>query len=219
VNAEAGAAPSLARPWGGPAALVFGCLILAALWLSPLVPASRTAFSVHMLLHLGVVSVAAPILAWGLSRYLPGLHRAGEALSWCLLASFFEMVAVWGWHVPILHDAAGYHDWAFVLEQLSFLAGGLAMWTAAFSARTRGASGAAAFGLFLTFTHMSAFGIVLTLAPRLIYDPNLCRGAFGLDRLEDQHLGGVLMAVGGGLPYLAGTGWAAWRALRERFVA
>jgi putative membrane protein len=63
---------------------------------------------------------------------------------------------------------------------------------------------------------MTMFGMMLTLAPILLYDPDLCRGAFGLDRLQDQHLGGVLMAVGGGLPYLIGTGWALWSMLTEK---
>jgi putative membrane protein len=119
------------------------------------------------------------------------------------------MVAIWSWHVPLLHDAATRHKSLFVLEQASFLIAGLAVWTAAFTARSRETAPAAAFALFLTFTHMTMFGLILTLAPILLYDPDLCRGAFGLDRLQDQHLGGVLMAVGGGLPYLIGTGWAA----------
>jgi putative membrane protein len=185
-----------------------GLIVLAGLWLGPLVPMSRTAFSPHMMLHLGVVVVASPLIACGLAHYLRGPKSFKDALSWCLLAALFEMVAVWGWHIPLLHDAAGPSDALFVLEQASFLLAGLGMWTAAFAARARRVVGAAAIALFFTFTHMTMFGLVLTLAPHLIYDPNLCRGAFGLDRLDDQHFGGVLMAVGGGLPYLIGTGWA-----------
>lgn len=47
-------------------------------------------------------------------------------------------------------------------------------------------------------------GVLLALAPKLIYAPELCIGGFGLDRLDDQRLSGALMAVGGGLPYLIG---------------
>jgi putative membrane protein len=190
------------------------CHVLAALWLSPLAPMSRTAFSIHMLLHLGVVVVAAPLIGFALARRLPPFAGFSEALSWCLLAGVFELVVVWGWHVPRLHDAAARSGGIFVLEQASFLLAGLALWTAAFAARTRLAAGAAAIVLFFTFTHMTMFGLVLTLSPHLLYDPDLCRGAFGLERLDDQHLGGVLMAVGGGLPYLAAAGWAISRLLR-----
>lgn len=184
-----------------------GAVILAALWLGPLVPMSRTGFSPHMLLHLGLVVVVSPLLGLALAWRLPSPESFGEALRWYGLAAAFEMLAVWGWHVPLLHDAAGRSGGVFILEQGSFLAGGLALWTAVWTARTRAAAGAAALVLFLTFSHMSMFGLVLTLAPHLLYDPNLCQGAFGFDRLDDQHFGGALMALGG-LPYLAATVWA-----------
>jgi putative membrane protein len=192
----------------GNASSLAGMLILAALWLGPLPSLSQTAFSPHMMLHLGVVAIAAPLIAFGLAVHIPPITNFGTALSWCLLALLFEMVAVWGWHVPLLHDAAARNTSLFVLEQASFLVAGLAVWTAAFTARSRETAPAAAIALFLTFSHMTMFGVILTLTPILLYDPDLCRGAFGLDRLQDQHLGGVLMAVGGGLPYLIGTGWA-----------
>jgi putative membrane protein len=184
-----------------------GLAILALLWMGPLAPMSRTSFAAHMLLHIGVVAVAAPFLGYALAQRLPAPDRFAIALSWCLTAGLFEMVVVWGWHVPLFHDAAGRSTPLFVVEQASFLAGGLALWTAAMAARTRRTAGAAAIVLFLTFTHMSMFGLVLTLAPRLLYDPNLCQAAFGLDRLDGQHLGGVIM-IAGGLPFFLGTGLA-----------
>ena len=197
-------------------ALALGLAALAALWLGPLVPMSRTAFSPHMLLHLGVVVVASPLLGLSLAVRLRPFGGFRDALSWCLLAGAFEMLAIWGWHIPLLHDAAGRSGWLFALEQASFLAGGLALWTAIGLAREGAPAGAAAIALFFTFSHMTLFGLVLTLAPRLIYDPDLCRGAFGLDRLADQQFGGVLMAVGGGLPYLLGTAWCCWIFLTQR---
>jgi putative membrane protein len=206
--------PTRPRPGAlATAALLLGIAVLAGLWLGPLVPMSRTAFSPHMLLHLGVVVVASPLIAFGLAPRLSAPASLRDAFSWCFLAATFELVVVWGWHVPLLHDAQG-HDFAlFVLEQLSFLAAGLGLWTAAFAAGSTRTAAAPLFALFFTFSHMTMFGLVLTLAPRLIYDPDPCRGAFGLDRLADQQLGGILMAVGGGLPYLLGTAWAASRLL------
>ena len=200
----------------GNASSLAGTLVLAALWLGPLPSLSQTAFSPHMMLHLGVVVIAAPLIAFGLAIHIPPITNFGTALSWCLLALLFEMMAVWGWHVPLLHDAAARNTSLFVLEQASFLVAGLAVWTAAFTARSRETAPAAAIALFLTFTHMTMFGLILTLTPILLYDPELCRGAFGLDRLQDQHLGGVLMAIGGGLPYLIGTGWAVSNMLAEK---
>jgi putative membrane protein len=210
------AIPASGAVWRGNASFLAGMLVLAALWLGPLPSLSQVAFSPHMMLHLGIVVVAAPLIAFGLAVHIPPMTDFGTALSRCLLALLFEMVAVWGWHVPLLHDTAAHNTSLFVLEQASFLVAGLAVWTAAFTARSRETAPAAAIALFLTFMHMTMFGLVLTLAPILLYDPNFCRGAFGLDRLQDQHLGGVLMAVGGGLPYLIGTGWAVSNMLTKR---
>ena len=144
----------------GNASSLAGTLVLAALWLGPLPSLSQTAFSPHMMLHLGVVVIAAPLIAFGLAIHIPPITNFGTALSWCLLALLFEMMAVWGWHVPLLHDAAARNTSLFVLEQASFLVAGLAVWTAAFTARSRETAPAAAIALFLTFTHMTMFGLI-----------------------------------------------------------
>lgn len=179
-----------------------GLLVLAALWLGPLVRQSHTAFSAHMLLHLGVMLVAAPLLAWAIAARLPSPAAMGEAAQWYLLAAAFETLAVWGWHIPALHDAASRAPLVFALEQVTFLLAGLALWVALLSARTAASAIVAALVAALTFSHMSMFGLLLALVPHLIYDPSFCRGWMGLDGLDDQHLGGGLMAAGG-LVYLA----------------
>ncbi|HEX4298367.1 MAG TPA: cytochrome c oxidase assembly protein [Devosia sp.] len=193
--------------------LVAALAVLAGLWCGPLLPLSRTAFSAHMLLHLGLVVVAAPLLGLALAAHLPSPRGFANALGWYLLAGAFEMVAVWGWHIPLLHDAAGHNLPLFAVEQASFLAGGTALWAALWTARTPAAALAAAITAFFAFAHTSMFGLLLSLVPRLIYDPNLCQGAFGLDRLDDQHLGGALMAVSG-LVYLAAAAVLCVRVLR-----
>ena len=83
--------------------LAVGLLLLAAFWLGPLPEMSRTAFSPHMILHLGLVGVAAPLLAFGLlgAGLLP---RRGVTVGWAVAASLLEFVIVWGWHTPGLHE-------------------------------------------------------------------------------------------------------------------
>ena len=51
--------------------------------------------------------------------------------------------------------------------------------------------------------HMTLLGVLLALAGRPLY---LHAGppAFGLSPLQDQHLGGVIMLVYGGISYLLG---------------
>ena len=184
--------------------LGLGVLILAALWLSPLPAMSGRAFSPHMILHLGVAVVAAPLMAIGLNRTRFGLGDVSGLPAAALAASAVEMIIVWGWHVPALHEAAALDDRAFIAQQTSFLAAGMGVWMVSFAGRSRAAAGIGMLAMLFTFMHMAMLGILLTLAPHILYAPEICLGAFGLDRLDDQRFGGALMAVGGGLPYLIG---------------
>ena len=59
--------------------------------------------------------------------------------------------------------------------------------------------------LLLTSMHMTLFGALLALTPRPLYDH---AGHFASPApLEDQHLGGAIMLLVGGLSYLAGGLW------------
>lgn len=198
--------PDLARDWP----LGLGLLLLAVLWLGPLPGAARTSFSSHMILHLGVMVVAAPLVALGLARLVP--MPARMPLVWLAVAgSVAEFVVVWGWHAPALHAAAGFIPAGFALQQASFLLAGVLVWLAGFAARGRGGAAAGLVAMLMCFMHMSMLGVLLATTPRLVYAPELCGGGFGLGPLDDQRLGGVLMAVGGGLPYFGGAVFFAHR--------
>ncbi|UIJ71017.1 cytochrome c oxidase assembly protein [Aurantimonas sp. HBX-1] len=182
--------------------LLAGGAILLAMWLSPLVPLSRRSFSAHMILHLGIVTVASPVLAIGLQR-APGFSRLRFGAMAALGATGFDMFVVWAWHAPALHAAAARSAPVFVLQQASFLLAGLMVWAVAVFGRSRAEVGMGALTMFMTFMHMTMLGMVLALAPALVYAPDICVGAFGFERIEDQRLGGTLMAALGGLPYMA----------------
>lgn len=191
--------------------LALGVLILVVLWAGPLPGRARVSFSSHMILHLGVMVVAAPLVALGIAR--TGLMpRVGNWIPFAIAASLAELVVVWGWHAPALHEAAGLVPWVFAVQQASFLAAGLLVWLPGL-APGREAAGAGTLAMVMSFMHMSMLGVLLTTIPALLYDPELCLGGFGLGPLEDQQLGGVLMAIGGGLPYLAGGVFFAHRLL------
>lgn len=194
------ATPERRSPWP----LAAGLALLALLWLGPLPEMSRTAFSAHMILHLGIVAVAAPLLAIGMKRVGFGLNRLRPGLKSAAAASVFDFVMVWAWHAPPLHEAASRDLSVFALQQVSFLAAGLLIWGVAFAGDRREDAGAGAVAMLATFMHMTMLGALLALAPALIYAPDVCIGAFGFERLEDQRFGGTLMAIAGGLPFLAG---------------
>lgn len=193
--------------------LFCGLAALAAVWLGPLPAMSRAAFSPSMITHLGVVALAAPLLGIGFANAAARTgYRTSSAL-WPLAASVLELVAVWGWHMPAAHEAAA-RSWSFfVAEQLSYLATGLAIWFFAFAGNDRRTAGGGALACFMSFMHMTLLGMVFLWAPSVLYDADICRGAFGLSPLEDQQFGGMLMIGWGSLVYFIGGMARAWHLL------
>lgn len=189
------------------AATLAGVFILALLWLGILPFSDRASFSVHMIVHMGVVAAAAPLLAIGLSGsrfdFTIGRHWLTP-----MLASVFELFAVWGWHVPAMR-ALSENSFAFAtLEQLVFLAAGLTLWLSCFGGAAIGREErrlAGVFGLLFTSMHMTLLGALLTLSPRPLYGEGevTCFG-IPLSGATDQQAGGVIMLLVGAVIYLAG---------------
>jgi putative membrane protein len=215
AQAQAVATRADARPLVAAWPLAAGLAALAALWLGPLPAMSARAFSPHMLLHLGVIAVAAPLIAGGVRRLMARVRGVDLSVGAALAAVLFDMAVVWGWHIPALHESAALGDGAFVLQQASFLGAGLLLWLVALSGGARAAAGIGMLSMLFTFMHMAMLGVLIALAPRLLYAPEVCLGAFGFDRLEDQQFGGALMAAGGGLPYLIAGCILAYRLIAE----
>ncbi len=187
------------------AAGIAGLAVLAALWFVPLA-ASAPEFPVHMIRHMGLVAVVAPLLALGFSRQLAPLAISP------LIAAVIEFAVVWAWHLPQLHAAARLSGLAFAVEQAAFLGAGLLVWVGAFGARQPLAG---AGGLLLTSMHMTLLGAMLVLAPRDLY-AELCGTA---PDLSGQQIGGLLM-LGIGTPvYLAGGLWLVRRTVNAEVPA
>ena len=191
---------------------VLGLLTLAAVWLGPLPQLAPQAFFAHMTMHMGVVAVAAPLLTLGMAGSRLDPVRKAPVLFAPIPASVLELVVVWAWHAPALHHAARHSTVGLVAEQGSFLASGLLVWLSAFGggALRRGdRTAAGVVGLLLTAMHMTLLGALLALTPRPLYAHPAGAGQAGvgfstLTPLEDQHLGGAIMLLVGGLSYLLG---------------
>lgn len=191
--------------------LALGFVVLVAAWMGPLPELARQAFSAHMMLHMAVVAVAAPLLALGVAggRFDP-VPRA-PALFAIIPASLIELVAVWAWHAPALHHAARHRPGAMVAEQATFLLAGLLLWLSVLGGdarRERARRALGVVGLLLTSMHMTLLGALLALTPRPLYhssgSPPLELTPLALTPLEDQHLGGAIMLAVGGASYLLG---------------
>jgi putative membrane protein len=161
-----------------------------------------------MALHMGVVAVAAPLVALAVAGGRLDPVRRAPWLFPPIPASVLELVVVWAWHAPALHHAARRGAPTLVVEQATFLLAGLLVWLSALGGdRTRRGNRAAAgvVALLLTSMHMTLLGALLALGPRPLYAHGA--GFAGLTPLEDQHLGGAIMLIGGGASYLLGGIW------------
>lgn len=196
---------------------ILGAILLGGLWLGPLPAMTAHSFAAHMTLHMGVVAIAAPLLAAGLAgtRFDPVQKRP----AWfpAVPISILELVVVWGWHAPALHHAARQVAWGMAAEQACFFLTGLLLWLAAVSgSRERAGAGVAA--LLLTSMHMTLLGALLALTPRTLYAHRDHTGS-SLPALDDQHLGGAIMLVVGGVSYLAGGLALTTRLVRRKLAA
>jgi len=193
-----------------------GSLLLAAIWFGPLLDEWRESFASHMLAHMGVIAVAAPLIALG----LPAQWRPGPSMPVALpvIASVLELFTVWAWHAPLMRGAVRDSLVMTVFEQATFLAAGVLLWWSSFGVPgSRKHAGAGAIALLLTSIHMTLLGALLALSPRSLYGSEnvTCFGLI-LGAGEDQQLGGVIMLLVGAIIYLTGGVFLIARLLSDR---
>lgn len=196
-------------------ALAVGVALLGLIWGGPLISTWRGSFASHMLAHMGVVALAAPLIAIGLSNY----SRSWRIPGWApIIASLVELAVVWAWHMPEMRLLAETSTFVTAIEQAMFLVAGLLVWIACLHQPPHDMRPAAAgaFGLLFTSIHMTLLGALLSLSPRPLYGEGTVT-CFGLELSanQDQALGGVLMLLVGAVVYLAGALWLLARLLRE----
>jgi putative membrane protein len=200
-----------------------GWLALAAALVSPLDAMGTQLFSAHMLQHEALMIVAAPLLVlgrpfalwlWGLPpawrRPVAATVRTGAVQTgWALLtmplfAWLFHAAVLWLWHAPLLFEAALHSNAIHTLQHLSFLGSALLFWWAVLGdGSSRPQRGLSMLYIFTTMAHTGALGALLTWSEVIWYPSYIGAGeAFGMDALEDQQLGGLIMWVPGGLAYL-----------------
>jgi putative membrane protein len=200
------------------ASLPAGLVIITAAWAGLIDSVGVGPFSAHMTAHIAVVALAAPLLAAGAAGRALDPVRSAPRLFAPIPAAIVELVVVWGWHVPALHDAARSYAPAYAAEQASFLIAGLLLWLSAFggvAARETARAAAGVVAMLFTSMHMTLLGALFALTPRPLYSHGV---EHTLPTLADQHLGGVIMLLVGGGSYLAGGLWLTGRVLRHRSI-
>lgn len=192
-----------------------GVLVLAAAWVGPLPTSAGHSFAAHMLLHIVIVAGAAPLLAWGAAGTILDPVKYAPRLFSAIPASIVELIAVWAWHAPALHDAARGGGLPYVLEQGTFLFAGVLLWSSVLGGDAQARPARAAAGvvaLVFTAIHMTLLGALFALAPRALY----AHAMDGAGAVSDQQIGGVIMLIVGGGAYLGGGLWLMGEVLRTR---
>ena len=211
LSQRAGAHPPRARR------LVSAMAALAALAValaSPLDPLAHERFVAHMVQHLLLITVAAPlvlladpfpVLLWafpararaalqplfargGVIRRILGLLTS-MPLAWLLFAT-----TVWLWHLPALYERALDDGRVHALEHFAFFGAALVFWWPVLDPAPRvrrpAHPGASIVYVVLAAFQSAALGLALMLWPSVLYPSYATAGAHPLD---DQVWGGIVM--------------------------
>lgn len=208
-------------------------LTLALIW--PFDVLGGTILSAHMVQHVLLTTVAAPLLVlsapltvalWALPRparravggvtHAPGVRQGWRWLTLPLLAWALYATSLWMWHMPRFYEAAAGDELIHVLEHLCFLGSALVLWWAALMSARASELGVGA-GIFLLFTTAcqdGLLGALLVFAPRPLYGFYAeAAHLLGRDPLADQQVAGVIMWIFGGTVYLGAALALAWKFL------
>ena len=211
-----------ASPWRRRSLL--GSVVALAIALgSPLEAMAAALASAHMVQHILLVLVAAPLLVVGapmatvlaagparvrgiavrLARNR-GISNMSRVARVPLVAWFSHAAALWLWHSAVLYDMALHHPWVHAVEHLTFLGTGMLFWSTVLGPHRRyRVSGPAAVLVVFTMGLQSVFlSALLTFSPTAWYGTYaISAPTWGLDPLTDQQLAGLIMWIPAGFVY------------------
>lgn len=192
-----------------------GMLLTGLAVFGPIDAAAADSTAMHMVQHMLLITVVAPLLVlarplpqWraGLAGPLrPAMDRAMRpmlrSLRRPMLWALLHGAALWLWHLPGPYTAALQHEGLHALEHACFLLSAWAFWWTVLRAPAPQRP-LALMGLLFTLMHTGFLGAVLVFAARPLY--------FAETRsLGDQQLAGLLMWAPGGIVYIAAAAWVA----------
>lgn len=198
---------------------------------SPVDDAAARDLPIHMIQHLLLLAVVAPLLAMsepvtcvlyalpdGLRRRVhPGVRRVVRSqtsrrgwLVWMVVAYCLSAATLVVWHVPALYDAAVREPLVHALEHASFVATATLFWWMALGATRRSRRGFGVLAVFAATLPATALGIAMTLSTTPWY-ATYGRGAAAV---RDQQVAGALMWGLGGAALVVGAAalFASWLA-------
>ncbi len=200
-----------------------GLIAIGVALLSPIEAYEGALFSVHMVQHMLLELVAAPLLLAGgpitlalrvsaprVRRLLLAVlqSRVVHALSFPVIAWVLFAAVNWGWHFSVLYDQALENQALHYFQHATFLGAALLFWWPAIGVDPspwRLPHPVRLLYLFMAMPQNSFLGVALLQATTVLY-PHYVTNVrdWGLSPLEDQQLGGVIMWVFGDIAFLAG---------------
>ncbi len=220
----------------GRAVLFLGSLVLLLAVLGPPMDGiADRSLPWHMVQHLVLIWVAAPLfvlglpmptMLWALSdpkritvqRWWRRLHRsvAGDMWpGWVGMTVALATVAMLVWHLPVLYQAAVRNDFVHALEHASFFFTSVALWWTLLGAVRRLRTGPAVLVVFVVKLPTLLLGVGMTFAAHTAWYPVYGTGLHGL---QEQQIAGAVMWIGGGMiaTAVALTLFAMWLLALER---
>lgn len=196
------------RPW----ALVAGVLVTVVFTATPLGELLEHRMWTHMVQHVVLIMVAAPLLAWsapgpvllaglphGIRRPLVRVtHRLPiAAVLSAPVAWVLQVAAMWTWHLPAAYDLAVQNELVHIAEHASFLLTGWLFWWHLLTPTRHRLGGMSAVSyLAASVPPGAALGAVLTFPQHTLYPTQAhLAAAAGIDPLLDQRIAGLVMWV------------------------
>jgi len=209
LNPAARVSPARVASFAGALVVVFGALT------GPLHDLSDYyLFSAHMVQHLLLAFAMPPLLLYGTPGWLlrpllrdPLVLRGGRVLTRPAAAfGIFNLVLV-AWHLPPLYNLAMEVHPIHIVQHLMIMAAAVLLWWPILSPVSeipRAPYPVQLFYLFVVGLPMVVVSIFITMADRVLYDYYAAapRVWEALTPHADQHLGGLIMWIPGGLVFL-----------------
>lgn len=207
-----------------------GVFVMFLALATPLDPLGDTyLFTAHMVQHLLLTLIAAPLLLLGTPDWLARIVLDGTRLTGFVRWARHPLLAYFGFnivfalaHVPAFYELTLANEPLHALEHLVFIGTAMLMWMPVLSPVPEISPPYPPLGqvmyLFLQTVPASLLGALLAATSSAYYSTYLLAPRIvGLSPLEDQQLGGLLMWVGGGLFFLLATGvvFFAWASREE----
>jgi cytochrome c oxidase assembly factor CtaG len=187
-----------------------GLVAIAFVVLPPISSAAEQLFAFHMVQHLLLIALAAPLLV--ASRAFDGLQRfvlvhklTQPAPAWIAFVGIFLF-----WHWPAAFQWAAGNEVSRLLEYASVLVGAVLFWSVALSQKGQDWLSYGGRALFVMTAAVATDlpGVIMVFSPRALCTmPGENASQWGLTPLQDQQIAGLLMWVPANLVFFGIATW------------